>query len=89
MRARSTSSCATSRSPATPTRSTPPELGLALTAYDKGVADKATLDRVEADRQDGIDLGVEGTPTFFLNGKKLQPSSVQDFRDQIDAALNG
>ena len=27
--------------------------------------------------------------TFFLNGKKLQPSSVQDFRDQIDAALNG
>jgi protein-disulfide isomerase len=44
---------------------------------------------VEADRQDGIDLGVEGTPTFFLNGKKLQPSSVQDFRDQIDAALNG
>jgi protein-disulfide isomerase len=41
------------------------------------------------DRQDGIDLGVEGTPTFFLNGKKLQPSSVQGFRDQIDAALNG
>jgi len=65
------------------------ELGLDLAAYDKAVAAKATLERVERDRQDGLDLGVEGTPTFFLNGKKLQPSSVQDFRDQIDAALNG
>lgn len=65
------------------------DLGLDLAAYDKAVADKSTADRVERDRQDGIDLGVEGTPTFFLNGKKLQPSSVEDFRDQIDAALNG
>lgn len=65
------------------------DLGLDLAAYDKAVTDKATTDRVERDRQDGLDLGVEGTPTFFLNGKKLQPSSVQDFRAQIDAALNG
>ena len=65
------------------------ELGLDMAAYDKAVAAKATQERVERDRQDGLDLGVEGTPTFFLNGKKLQPSSVQDFRDQIDAALNG
>ena len=65
------------------------ELGLDMAAYDKAVAAKATQERVERDRQDGLDLGVSGTPTFFLKGKKLQPSSVQDFRDQIDAALNG
>ncbi|KGN36553.1 DsbA family protein [Knoellia subterranea] len=65
------------------------ELGLDVAAYDTAVAAKATSERVERDRQDGLDLGVEGTPTFFLNGKKVQPSSVQDFRDQIDAALNG
>lgn len=65
------------------------DLGLDMAAYDTAVAAKATLDRVERDRQDGLDLGVSGTPTFFLNGKKLEPSSVQDFRDQIDAALNG
>ncbi|KGN41002.1 DSBA oxidoreductase [Knoellia aerolata DSM 18566] len=65
------------------------ELGLDMAAYDKAVADKATLERVERDRQDGLDLGVQGTPTFFLNGKKLEPTSTQDFRDKIDAALNG
>ena len=54
----------------------------------KAVADKATLERVERDRQDGLDLGVQGTPTFFLNGKKLEPTSTQDFRDQIDAFVN-
>ena len=63
------------------------ELGLDLAAYDKAVADKATAERVERDRQDGLDLGVQGTPTFFLNGKKLQPNTVQDFHDSIDAAL--
>lgn len=63
-------------------------LGLDMAAYDKAVADKSTLARVERDRQDGLDLGVQGTPTFFLNGKKLEPTSTQDFRDKIDAALN-
>lgn len=65
------------------------ELGLDMAAYDKALEDKATLERVERDRQDGLDLGVQGTPTFFLNGKKLEPTSTQDFRDKIDAALNG
>jgi protein-disulfide isomerase len=63
------------------------DLGLDLTAYDKAVADLTTKDRVESDRKDGLALGVNGTPTFFLNGKKLEPSSVEDFHSSIDAAL--
>ena len=65
------------------------DLGLDLAAYDKAVADPATAARVEKDRQDGLALGVLGTPTFFLNGRQLQPSSVQDFEVQLDAAVNG
>lgn len=62
-------------------------LGLDMTAYDKAVTDPGTLARIEKDRQDGIALGVQGTPTLFLNGRQLQPTSLQDFRAQIDAAL--
>lgn len=64
-------------------------LGLDMDAYDKAVADDATKARVERDRKDGLALGVKGTPTFFLNGKQLQPTSVEDFQAQIDAALGG
>lgn len=64
-------------------------MGLDMNAYDAAVTDPKTLARVEKDRQDGLALGVQGTPTFFLNGKQLRPSSEQEFRAEIDAALAG
>jgi len=64
------------------------DLGLDMDAYDAAVADPATQQRVEQDQQDGIALGVQGTPTFFLDGEPLQPTSEEDFRAQIDAAVN-
>jgi protein-disulfide isomerase len=63
------------------------ELGLHLTAYDQAYADPATLERIRKDVADGEVLGVSGTPTFFVNGKKLQPESVQDLVASLDAAL--
>lgn len=65
------------------------QLGLDLDAYDRAVADPATLERIEQDRRDGLALGVEGTPTFFLNGELLTLTSVEDFRAAIDAELDG
>ena len=64
------------------------DLGLDMAAYDAAVADPATQQRVEQDRQDGMALGVQGTPTFFLDGELLQPASTEDFRAQVDAAVN-
>ena len=64
------------------------EMGLDMEAYDSAVADPATLERVEQDRQDGLALGVQGTPTFFLDGELLQPASTEDFRAQVDAAVH-
>ncbi|ANS79361.1 Periplasmic thiol:disulfide interchange protein DsbA [Serinicoccus hydrothermalis] len=63
------------------------ELGLDMDAYDAAVADEATAERIARDYQDGIDLGVQGTPTFFLDGQLLQPQSEADFRDAIEAAI--
>ncbi|MFF1819855.1 DsbA family protein [Kribbella sp. NPDC058245] len=63
------------------------ELGLDVVAWDKDYADPATLERIKRDIADGEALGVTGTPTFFLNGEKLQPQSAQDLTASIDAAL--
>ncbi|MGO0577685.1 DsbA family protein [Ornithinimicrobium panacihumi] len=63
------------------------DLGLDMDAYDAAVADEATAQRVARDYQDGIDVGVQGTPTFFLDGELLQPESVEDFETAIEAAL--
>ncbi|WP_159928170.1 DsbA family protein [Rhodococcus sp. WAY2] len=63
------------------------DLGLDLAAFDAAYTDPATLDRIRADVADGEALGVQGTPTFFLNGEKIEPTSYQDLTDALDAAL--
>ncbi len=62
-------------------------LGLDMAAYDEAIADAATLDRVSRDRDEGLALGVDGTPTFFLDGRKIQPASVEEFRSLIETAI--
>lgn len=68
-------------------RSYAQELGLDMDDYDAAVADPATKERVQKDFADGVAVGVEGTPTFFLNGEKLNPETTQDFIDAVDEAL--
>jgi protein-disulfide isomerase len=63
------------------------ELGLDLAAWDAAYVAPATLDRVRADVADGTALGVTSTPTFFLDGTRLQPRTVQELRAALDAAL--
>ncbi|MFF5035631.1 DsbA family protein [Nocardia salmonicida] len=63
------------------------ELGLNMTQWDTAYSDPATLQRIKDDVADGRTLGVQGTPTFFLDGVKLQPRSTEDFIEAIDAAL--
>ena len=70
-------------------RSFADDLGLDLESYDAAVADPATLERVLEDREDGLALGVEGTPTFFLNGEKVEVETTDQFIELIDAALAG
>ncbi len=46
-----------------------------------------TIELIRRDKADGIELGVEGTPSFFLDGEQIQPSSFEELTAQIDAAL--
>lgn len=63
------------------------ELGLDLDQYDADVADETVRDRVESDFQDGIALGVQSTPTFFLNDVRLDLTSLDGLRSAVEAAL--
>lgn len=45
-------------------------------------------ERINANKQDGLERGVTGTPTFFLNGEKMQINTYDDFKNQIVAAIN-
>ncbi|RRQ26189.1 thioredoxin [Rhodococcus sp. Eu-32] len=68
-------------------RSFAADLGLDMTTFDAAYTDPATLERIQADVTDGTALGVQGTPTFFLNGDKIEPRTYGDLADALDAAL--
>ncbi|MGC4971657.1 DsbA family protein [Streptomyces sp. DT199] len=63
------------------------ELGLDMKKFEADWKDPATAKRVEKDRQDGLALGVQGTPTFFINGQRPQIQSEADFKAAIEAEL--
>jgi protein-disulfide isomerase len=63
------------------------ELGLDLLEYDMAVAAPETLERVKADFEAGVALGVQSTPTFFLNERPVQLASFDDLRAAIEAEL--
>ncbi|KIU14489.1 DsbA family protein [Mycolicibacterium llatzerense] len=64
------------------------ELGLNMAAFDVAYADPATVERVRLDVADGRALGVQGTPTVFLNGARIQPRSYPDLATELDKALD-
>lgn len=45
-------------------------------------------DKVNRDRQSGVRAGVNGTPSFFLNGERIQnPRGYEEFKNIIQARL--
>lgn len=45
---------------------------------------------VRSQRLHSVKVGLQGTPTFYLNGRKIQnPGSIEEFKSLIEAALKG
>ncbi|MFD5131080.1 DsbA family protein [Streptomyces olindensis] len=66
------------------------DLGLDMGEFDAALADPEVAGRVQADQRDGLGLGVQGTPTFFLDGEKIpNPGSYEEFKALIDDRLQG
>ncbi|MDL9946883.1 thioredoxin domain-containing protein [Gordonia sp. ABSL11-1] len=64
------------------------DLGLDMAGFDESYHAPATIERVRADVADGLSLGVQGTPTFFLDGMRLQPTSYDDLVAAIEERLS-
>jgi protein-disulfide isomerase len=64
------------------------ELGLNVAAFDTAYHHPATLERVRLDVDDGEALGVQGTPTFFINGEQVRLRGPDDLRNAIENALS-
>jgi protein-disulfide isomerase len=64
------------------------ELGLSPQALREAVEKREFLSRVKSDFTGGVRSGVNGTPTFFINGKRHDASfEYADLVEAIDAAL--
>ncbi|MFF4983819.1 DsbA family protein [Streptomyces sp. NPDC001046] len=65
------------------------DLGLNMKKFDADFADPATAGRIQTDQRDGLGLDVQGTPTFLVDGKKIQPpASYEEFKTLIDDHLS-
>lgn len=64
------------------------KLGLNLEQFNRDREDKAVKERVERNKAEGNKLKINGTPSFFLNGTKIQnPRTKEDFTTLIQAEV--
>jgi len=63
------------------------QLNLDMTAFASSSADKKTEDKINADIAYGNTIGINATPTFFLNGVKLEVRTPNDLKQKVEEAL--
>jgi len=63
------------------------EIGLDLERLNKEAKDPAIQNLITRDVNNGKQSGVRGTPTIFVNGKRLNNRSFAGFQQAIDAEL--
>jgi protein-disulfide isomerase len=64
------------------------ELGLDRARFDSALDSGKFAESVQRDREDGIKLGLNGTPSIFINGRRVSAKSYEDLKASIEAALN-
>jgi len=62
-------------------------LGLNMEQFKQDMKNPALAAMVQRDLKDGVDAGVRGTPSIFVNGRQLQQRSLPGFKQAIDAEL--
>lgn len=64
------------------------ELGLNVEQFRTDMDSKETKARVNADVRSGLGAGIQGTPTFYLNGEPLEnPRGLEAFQAVIEEKL--
>lgn len=62
------------------------ELKLDLDKFNKDIDSAEVKERIMNQQNEGIEVGVSATPTFFINNKKIdsQPQNYEDFKKIIE-----
>lgn len=63
------------------------ELGLNEEQFNKHMKDPGILARISRDTRDGKKAGVRGTPTIFVNGRRLKHRGLEGFKIMIEKEL--
>jgi protein-disulfide isomerase len=63
------------------------QVGLDMARFDQDINDQVLQQQINVDLQEGQKVGVRGTPTVFINGRRLQQRNMAGFRQMIDAEL--
>jgi len=62
-------------------------LGLDMDKFFQDMANQEFIKLVNGDYQEGVNAGVRGTPTIFINGRLLKQRSLAGFMTIIDDEL--
>ena len=63
------------------------EVGLDRTRFDASLESGKFAEKVQRDLVDGRKLGVNGTPTVYINGKRMSDNSYANLKSAIETAL--
>jgi len=63
------------------------EIGLDMKKFDADMASPETEKAVRADLELGRTVDVQGTPTMFINGKRVMNRSVEGMKTMVDEEL--
>ena len=64
------------------------ELGLDLTKFAQHQKSSLLQGNIKANMLEARELGLTGTPSFYLNGVKMEVATFDDFKAKIKAAVN-
>ena len=64
-----------------------PELQLDIEKFTADINSKKVTQKINKDLADAQKAGVTGTPTIFINGRKLKKKSLEGFQLMIDEEL--
>ena len=62
-------------------------LNLDADQFQREMLDPTITSQINADLSNGRTAGVRGTPTVFINGKRLRDKSLKGFQQQINQEL--
>jgi protein-disulfide isomerase len=64
------------------------EVGLDRARFDAALDSGKFAEKVQRDVVDGRRLGINGTPTLYVNGKRMTDNSYESVKSAIEAVLN-